>query len=77
MELAEWIYQFHLELESMTIKDMLSKHNLNNAKMRDIVKDKMHILSRASANTTHCFRETNQVVDALTKNASVKGDSGF
>lgn len=75
MELAEWIYQFHLELESMTIKDMLSKHNMNNAKMRDIVDDTSHILNRTSVNIIHCFREANRVADALAKNASVKGDS--
>ncbi|XP_060211762.1 uncharacterized protein LOC132639326 [Lycium barbarum] len=66
---------FDIELDSAIITNMSNQKDTNNLKLKHIIQDTTNTLRNANATFSHCFREANQVVDFLAKNASTSGNS--
>ncbi|KAK6786550.1 hypothetical protein RDI58_015075 [Solanum bulbocastanum] len=72
---GEWCSQqgltnFTLELDSMIVVNMVNKKSRNNFKFGQIIDNIIAIVDQSNAQATHCFRESNQVVDFLGKRAA-------
>ncbi|XP_075080103.1 uncharacterized protein LOC142165450 [Nicotiana tabacum] len=75
---GKWCNQFGftnfvLELDSNIIVIMVNQDGNKNMKLKMVVERITSLVQYANATVHHCFREDNQVADALAKTASISG----
>ena len=61
----------------MVIINMFEEKDTNNLKLKNIIKRIVNAMEGAEVSISHCYRETNQVVDFLAKLASSSGNGIF
>ncbi|XP_075084202.1 uncharacterized protein LOC142167863 [Nicotiana tabacum] len=79
---GEWCIQlgytrFHLELDSLIVANMITEGCTKNVKMEQIIRDAKRSITQVEVVVSHCYREANQVVDALVKRAAISGNNSY